>query len=103
MDYAAITDGRHKYIWYFEGPSEQLFDLLADPHELCNAADDPAHASVKRVLHAELVARERARGGTCLDGARLASRRPRGDSERERRADSWPGYHTEYCEKDVKH
>jgi len=103
MDYAAITDGRHKYIWYFEGPSEQLFDLEVDPHELHNAADDPAYASMKQALQAELVAREKARGGAHLAGGKLASRRPRGDTEHERRADPWPGYHTEYCEKDVKH
>ena len=39
--YLAMTDGRHKYVWYPEGPTEQLFDLVSDPderHDLALAA-----------------------------------------------------------------
>jgi len=32
-DYLAVTDGRWKYIYYPEGPVEQLFDLARDPGE----------------------------------------------------------------------
>ena len=39
--FLGVTDGRLKYIWYPEGPAQQLFDLEADPverHELPKVA-----------------------------------------------------------------
>jgi arylsulfatase A-like enzyme len=32
--WCALTDGKMKYIWNFATGAEQLFNLLADPHEL---------------------------------------------------------------------
>ncbi len=40
-------------------PYWELFDLVADPNEMSNVYDDPAHADIQRELHAEL---ERLRG-----------------------------------------
>ena len=34
-----LTDGKEKYIWYTRTGEEQLFDLVADPHELHNLTD----------------------------------------------------------------
>lgn len=31
--YVALTDGRYKYIWFYNKGREQLFDLQADPYE----------------------------------------------------------------------
>lgn len=32
--WCALTDGKIKYIWFFQSGKEQLFDLTKDPHEL---------------------------------------------------------------------
>jgi choline-sulfatase len=53
---AMIRDGRHKLI-VCEGDPDQLFDLDADPHELCNLADRPEHAAVASTLREALTAR----------------------------------------------
>ena len=46
---------------FFQGkPVEQLFDVEADPHEVNNLADDPAHAKVLKNLRARLAAQLRA-------------------------------------------
>ena len=37
-------------------PAAELYDLAADPHELTNLAEDPAHAEVLENLRAELAA-----------------------------------------------
>lgn len=44
--WVALTDGKTKYIWYYNSGTEIMFDLTADPHELHNiAATDPAKAT----------------------------------------------------------
>lgn len=101
--YLAITDGRYKYIWYPEGPDEQLFDLEEDPDELKNLARDEAYKGVKTTLRDVMVKRERARGGALLSGGSLLERPHEGDSERDRRNHAWPGFHTEYLPLDVRH
>ncbi|MCC6418007.1 MAG: sulfatase-like hydrolase/transferase [Gemmataceae bacterium] len=52
----AVTDGSWKYLWFPEGPTEQLFDLRADPAELHNRAGDPALQATKAALREALVA-----------------------------------------------
>jgi choline-sulfatase len=101
--YLAITDGRYKYIWYPEGADEQLFDLEEDPNELRNLNHDEAYTGVKATLRDVLVKRERARGGVLLNGGALLERPHEGDSERDRRNQAWPGFHTEYFPLDVRH
>lgn len=49
-----IRRDRFKYI-YTHGHPAQLFDLAADPDELDNLADDPAHAGVAATLRAALL------------------------------------------------
>lgn len=54
-------------------------------------------------LHRELVKRDQQRGGRFSDGKRLITRPALGDSERDRRNSSWPGFHTEHHHVDVRH
>ena len=97
--YFAITDGRWKYIWYPEGPSEQLFDLAEDPHELTDLSQtcdvDPHRERLTAYL------REHTPRAVSEQGiVRIPAR---GDSVADRRASSWPGYHTEWSVPDVRH
>jgi choline-sulfatase len=48
----ALRSGKYKYTRCALDP-EQLFDMDADPHELTNLADDPAHADALQELRAE--------------------------------------------------
>jgi len=40
---AMVTDGRWKYCYCQEGPTEELYDLRDDPNELANLAGRPEH------------------------------------------------------------
>ena len=48
-----LRDRRYKYVRYVSYPP-QLFDLEADPEELRDLADDPAHAAVLAAMEARL-------------------------------------------------
>ncbi|HEX6499099.1 MAG TPA: choline-sulfatase [Micromonosporaceae bacterium] len=50
-----LRTARYKYV-YVHGHQPLLFDLVADPMEVTNRADDPALASVRAAMHAELFA-----------------------------------------------
>lgn len=50
-----VTDGHTKYLWASEWGTEELFDLDADPEELCNRADDPAYAELLATWRGRLV------------------------------------------------
>jgi arylsulfatase A-like enzyme len=58
----AIRDQRHKLIEYcVKGERHtQLFDLIADPHEMKNLAEDSAHRETLETLRA-LLKQERVR------------------------------------------
>ncbi len=99
----SLTDGRWKYMWYPEGPAEQLFDLETDPQELTDLACDPAYADKKQELKATLIEEERSRGGNYLSGDELVAFPRQGDSTAFRRSNPWPGYHTEHYGADVRH
>ncbi len=99
----ALTDGRWKYFFYPEGGQEQLFDLESDPHELTDLARQPQHDEKRRELREELTRRHIARGSDAVADGQLIEKPLRGDSTASRRARSWPGYHTEHFEVDVRH
>ncbi len=48
-----IRRGRYKYVHYLNGP-DQLFDLVADPTEMENLADDPEYRDVRESLERAL-------------------------------------------------
>ena len=52
----ALREGRFKYTRCALDP-EQLFDLNADPHEMTNLAEDPAHAETLKALRDKADAR----------------------------------------------
>jgi arylsulfatase A-like enzyme len=58
----AAQDGRHKYCWMGDDGSEFLFDLIDDPKDCHDLADDPAHADTRARLRAALYAWLRANG-----------------------------------------
>lgn len=65
-----IRDGRFKYARYFDhGNHEFLHDLIADPDELINLADDPAHAVTLEDMRARTDAAVAAYGGPLLPPA----------------------------------
>jgi arylsulfatase A-like enzyme len=56
----AVRTERWRFAEFDDGAAAMLLDEVADPHDLTNLADDPAHADVRAKL-SELVRRHRAR------------------------------------------
>ena len=102
-DYVALTDGRWKYIYYFEGPAEQLFDLAADPQELHNLAGWPEHAAVQAEMRAELIRRHAVRGTTAVQDGTLVQVPVLEVEPHRARSGGWPGYHSELAPGDIRH
>ncbi len=102
-NYHAITDGRWKYIHYAEGGVEQLFDLDSDPDELTDLSRSAAHESRLEELRRELIDLLVRRGSDWAKDGRMVSHDPLGDTTQDRRNNSWPGYHTERHDVDVRH
>jgi len=103
VDWLSLTDGTWKYIWYPEGPSEQLFNLDTDPLELHNLAGLSEFDSKRRELYALLRDRHVARNSDYVENGELIRRPLAGDTERDRRNRSWPGYHTDRFPADIRH
>ena len=57
-----IVRDRVKYVW--DGTEAELYDLEADPLEMNNLANDPAHAELRRELHETLKNWAQASGDT---------------------------------------
>jgi len=73
-----VVDGRYKFCWFSQTGLTQLFDLQADPQELHDLIDDPAHAAtaerLRRILIEELTGREE---GYVADGELVVGRTPK--------------------------
>lgn len=101
--YLGITDGHWKYAWYPEGSGEQLFDVETDPQELHDLGGQPQHAATQAQMRRLLVAEEKRCGGEYLRQGDLPAFPCGTDTLAERRANPWPGYHTEFFITDVRH
>jgi arylsulfatase len=101
--YLAVTDGRWKYLWYPEGPAEQLFDLASDPHEEIDVAGSAEASDVKDRLAEALLKHAMATVPSWVPGPGLPTVAALNDSTLRRRASSWPGFHTDQHDADVRH
>ena len=54
-------------------------------------------------LRNELIRRHEARGSAAIRDGELAVVPVESDTVADRRNRAWPGYHTEYCDLDVRH
>ncbi len=101
--YTAITDGRWKYIYYPEGAGEQLFDLQSDPRELKNLAFLAEFKEEKERLKNELISRHKARNSSLVAENNFVALPPGKDTTADHRNSSWPGFHTDFYQIDVRH
>lgn len=102
-DHLFITTKEHKYIYYPEDGREQLFDIKNDPQDCYDLANLKEWEPIKHHLKQQLIkAHEESNSTFVKDGAfvRIPEKL---DTEQERRANNWPGFHTEYCPHDVLH
>jgi arylsulfatase A-like enzyme len=100
----SITDGRWKYLYYPEGSSEQLFDLESDPGEqrdLCR--DRSAHKEIIDRLQALLIKELTEWAPSYLRDGQLPEKEPETDDLNVRRSQDFPGFSTEYKDKDTRH
>ena len=73
--WAALTDGKVKYIWNFHNGSEQLFDLQRDPHELHNAAADRKYRKILATMRQAMVEHLSERGEEFVKDGKLVVRK----------------------------
>jgi arylsulfatase A-like enzyme len=69
--WVALTDGRHKYIYFTVTGEEQLFDLQEDPHELIDLSQDPQKRDIRNEWYKLMVDHLRIRGPEWVSGNRL--------------------------------
>ena len=104
--WSAITNGRWKYIWYYDGGQEQLFDLEADPREECELSGDAAHAVQLGACRKQLVKELMAVAPRFVDesGERPVAR-PKSElpSVEEMRAAGFPGHMWDLHPSDALH
>jgi N-acetylglucosamine-6-sulfatase len=63
--YKGVRTERYTYVVYTETGDEELYDRLKDPAEMTSVASDPAYASVKARLAADLAKLDRCAGASC--------------------------------------
>ena len=69
--WAALTDGKIKYIWNFHNGSEQLFDLREDPGETHNLSEDTAYQNKLSELRKMMVEHLSERGDSFVKDGKL--------------------------------
>lgn len=72
----ALTDGKDKYIWFVKDGREQLFNLISDPEECKNLADNSEYASRLILWRERMISELIGRPEGFTDGKLLISGRP---------------------------
>lgn len=72
--WSALTDGKTKYIFHARSGEEQLFDLVADPGEITDLADDLDHTAILTTWRDRLIAHLEPRAETWVKDGKLALR-----------------------------
>lgn len=99
----AVTDGRWKYLWFPEGPSEQLFDLQSDPQELHNLAGNNFTKEIQAELHQAIVDELTAKNSPYVEDGNLWQYPVVNDPPGFRAAHGHPGYALEDADRDARH
>jgi arylsulfatase A-like enzyme len=90
--FSAVIEDRWKYIFCEQGGAELLFDLVADPLECQNRAEDPSAAGELERLRGLLSSALERAGHPAAGRGRPRSTQP-APGRAEVRAHSWPGFH----------
>ncbi len=72
----ALTDGKMKYVHYGSDGREYLFDLVSDPRELHNLADDVRHEEALKTWRQRMVDHLSERGEPFVQDGKLVAPRP---------------------------
>ena len=72
--WCALTDGKIKYIWFFNTAKEQLFDLEKDPQEVLNLVNNKKYKKQLENLRAEMVNHLSVRGDEWVKDGNLVQR-----------------------------
>ena len=73
--WCALTDGKIKYIWFFQSGKEQLFDLTKDPHELRDLSAVSRYGKQLATMHQAMVDYLSERGEEWVKDGRLVVRK----------------------------
>lgn len=103
VDYFAVTNGKIKYIYYIEGGIEHVFDLVNDPYETKDISKNKDGEKIKTELKSYLISYLKKEHPEYLNMDEIKKSDVVLEDERELRAQSWPGFHTDQFYLDVKH
>lgn len=69
--WVALTDGKTKYVWFYNQGAEQFFDLMTDPHELREASADVANAETIAMWRGRMIETLAERGDDWVKDGKL--------------------------------
>lgn len=72
--WCALTDGKIKYVWNLYNGSEQLFDLVKDPHELHNCINDRKYRKQAEEMRNAMIEHLSERGEDFVKDGKLVTR-----------------------------
>lgn len=72
--WCALTDGKIKYVWNLYNGSEQMFDLVKDPHELHNCINDRKYRKLAEEMRNAMIEHLSERGEEFVKDGKLVTR-----------------------------